>query len=167
MGGGTSSGSRNQLATTVSAFTEKTEQGIQNHPDEWEKALTRWQRKRLSVIRTLYAQQREMYESGSNRIDNRIVSLSQLWVRPIVRGKQNAPVEFGAKVAMSDIDGFLRIELLSWDAFNECHTLQDSVEANRKAYGDIRSACWRIPSTERRTTSGTARNTASISTVRG
>ena len=108
---------------------------IQRHPGEWENALTRWQRERLAVIRTLYAQQREMYESGSTRIDERIVSLSQPWVRPIVRGKQNAPVEFGAKVAMSDIDGFLRIEMLSWDAFNECHTLQDSVEAYRKAYG--------------------------------
>lgn len=102
---------------------------IQRHPGEWENALTRWQRVRLAVIRTLYAQQREMYESGSTRIDDRIVSLSQPWVRPIVRGKLNAPVEFGAKVAMSDIDGFLRIERLSWDAFNECHTLQDSVEA--------------------------------------
>ena len=108
---------------------------IQKHPEEWEKALTRWQRERLAVIRTLYAQQREMYESGSKRIDDRIVSLSQPWVRPIVRGKQNAPVEFGAKVEMSDIDGFLRIEYLSWDAFNECHTLQESVEAYRKAYG--------------------------------
>ena len=108
---------------------------IQDHPDEWENALTRWQRERLIVIRSLYAQQREMYESGSTRIDDRIVSLSQPWVRPIVRGKQNAPVEFGAKVGMSDIDGFLRIEHLSWDAFNECHTLRDSVEAYRKAYG--------------------------------
>ena len=108
---------------------------IQSHPDEWKKALTRWQGERLAVIRTLYAQQREMYESGSTRINDRIVSLIQPWVRPIVRGKQNAPVEFGAKVGMSDIDGFLRIEMLSWDAFNECHTLQDSVEAYRKAYG--------------------------------
>lgn len=108
---------------------------IENHPGEWENALTGWQRERLAVIRTLYAQQREMYETGSTRIDDRIVSLSQPWVRPIVRGKQNAPVEFGAKVGMSDIDGFLRIEHLSWDAFNECHTLQDSVEAYRKAYG--------------------------------
>ena len=108
---------------------------IEKHPDEWEKALTGWQRERLAVIRTLYAQQREMYESSSSRIDDRIVSLSQPWVRPIVRGKQNAPVEFGAKVWMSDIDGFLRIEHLSWDAFNECHTLRNSVEAYRKAYG--------------------------------
>ena len=36
---------------------------------------------------------------------------------------------------MSDINGFLRIEHLSWNAFNECTTLQDSVESYRKAYG--------------------------------
>lgn len=108
---------------------------IQKHPDEWNEALTRWELERLAVIRMLYNQQRTMYETNINRIDDRIVSLSQPWVRPIKRGKQNADVEFGAKVEMSDVDGFLRIEHLSWDAFNECTTLQDSVEAYRKAYG--------------------------------
>lgn len=108
---------------------------LRNHPDEWEKSLTNWQRERLEVIRILYEQQREMYETHTNRIDNRIVSLSQPWVRPIVRGKQNAEVEFGAKVEMSDVNGFLRIEDFRWDAFNESTTLKTSVEAYRKAYG--------------------------------
>ena len=108
---------------------------IEKHPGNWMNALSRWQIERLAVIRQLYTQQREMFETKNNRIDERIVSLSQSWVRPIVRGKQNAPVEFGAKVEMSDIDGFLRIEQLKWNAFNEGTTLQDSVEAYRKAYG--------------------------------
>ena len=69
------------------------------------------------------------------KVPDRIVSLSQSWVRPIVRGKQTADVEFGAKVEMSVVDGFLRIEDLRWDAFNESTTLQQSVEAYRKAYG--------------------------------
>lgn len=60
-----------------------------------------------------------MFEKGTHQIDERIVSLSQPWVRPIVRGKQNAPVEFGAKVEMRVVDGYLRIENLRWDAFNE------------------------------------------------
>ena len=89
----------------------------------------------LQVIRTLYAQQEEMYRNGSHRVSERIVSLSQPWVRPIVRGKQNAEVEFGAKVEMSVVDGYLRIEDLRWDAFNESTTLIDSVEAYRRAYG--------------------------------
>ena len=108
---------------------------IQKHPDEWKNALTQWEIERLAVIRTLYDQQRTMYDTNTNRIDDRIVSLSQSWVRPIKRGKQNADVEFGAKIEMSDIDGYLRIEKLSWDAFNESTTLQDSVESYRKAYG--------------------------------
>ena len=108
---------------------------IRKHPDEWKNALTKWEIERLAVIRTLYDQQRTMYDTNTNRIDDRIVSLSQSWVRPIKRGKQNADVEFGAKIEMSDIDGYLRIEKLSWEAFNESTTLQDSVEAYRKAYG--------------------------------
>ena len=89
----------------------------------------------LQVIRTLYFQQESMYRTGIHKVANRIVSLSQDWVRPIVRGKQTADVEFGAKVEMSVVDGFLRIEDLRWDAYNESTTLQQSVEAYRKAYG--------------------------------
>ena len=89
----------------------------------------------LQVIRTLYFQQEYMYRTGTHKVPDRIVSLSQSWVRPIVRGKQTADVEFGAKVEMSVVNGFLRIEDLRWDAFNESTTFQQSVEAYRKAYG--------------------------------
>jgi len=76
-----------------------------------------------------------MYSTNTHRVENRIVSLSQLWVRPIVRGKQNAEVELEAKVAMSDVDGYLRIEDLRWDAFNKSTTFQESVENYCKSYG--------------------------------
>jgi Transposase domain (DUF772). len=89
----------------------------------------------LQVIRTLYSQQEYMYQSKAHKVADRIVSLSQNWVRPIVRGKQAADVEFGAKVEMSVVDGFLRIEEFRWDAYNESTTLRQSVEAYRKSYG--------------------------------
>ena len=104
------------------------------HPD-YAKYLPQWLKERLQVIRLLYSQQQEMYSTNTHRVENRIVSLSQPWVRPIVRGKQNAEVEFGAKVEMSDVNGYLRIEDLRWDAFNESTTFQESVENYRKAYG--------------------------------
>ena len=75
------------------------------------------------------------YRTGTHKVPDRIVSLHQSWVRPIVRGKQTADVEFGAKAEMSVVNGFLRIEDLRWDAFNESTTLQQSVESYRKAYG--------------------------------
>ena len=89
----------------------------------------------LQVIRTLYSQQEYMYQSKARKVADRIVSLSQNWVRPIVRGKQAADVEFGAKVEMSVVDGFLRIEELRWGAYNESTTLRQSVEAYWKSYG--------------------------------
>lgn len=48
----------------------------------------------------------------------RIVSLSQPHVRPIVRGKVKAPTEFGAKVEISVINGYVQIERLSCEAYN-------------------------------------------------
>ena len=56
-------------------------------------------------------------------------------VNDVIIGRKNAEVEFGAKVELSDVDGFLRIEDFRWDAFNESTTLKDSVKAYRKAYG--------------------------------
>ena len=35
-----------------------------------------------------------------------IVSVRQSWVRPIVRGKTTADVEFGAKISISMVDGY-------------------------------------------------------------
>jgi len=97
--------------------------------------LPSWLQTRLPVVRQLYKQQLYMHENRIHRCDNRIVSLSQNWVRPIVRGKQNADVEFGAKVEMSVINGYLRIEDLRWDAFNESTTLQESAQRYLRVYG--------------------------------
>lgn len=110
---------------------------VVEHPDQdcLGEALTPRQVERLAVIIALYEQQRAMHEGGTRSVPKRIVSLSQYWVRPIVRGKQRAEVEFGSKVEMSVVDGFLRVEKLQWEAFNEGGTLIDSVEAFRRAYG--------------------------------
>jgi hypothetical protein len=89
----------------------------------------------FQTILLLYEQQREMYQSKTHRVENRIVSIHQPWVRPIVRGKVSAPVEFGAKVEVALYEGYARIEKLSWDAFNEGLTLISSVQRYKKAIG--------------------------------
>ena len=106
-----------------------------SHPGCLKDTLPDKKLERLAVIVGLYRQQKEMYDARTHRVENRIVSLSQYWVRPIVRGKQNAEVEFGSKVEMSVTDGYLRIEALRWSAFNESTTLIQSVESYRDAYG--------------------------------
>jgi IS5 family transposase len=87
------------------------------------------------VSQELYRQQLWMYQNKSHSIQDRIVSLYQPHVRPIVRGKAQSPVEFGAKVSISLVDGFSFIDVLSWDPYNESGDLQGQIESYRARYG--------------------------------
>ncbi len=97
--------------------------------------LSARQSRELETIRILYDQQREMYQTRTHRIDDRIVSISQPHVRPIVRGKARAETEFGAKVAISMVDGYTFIDHLSWDPFNESLGLKQSAEDYKQREG--------------------------------
>ena len=89
----------------------------------------------LLVSQELYRQQLWMYQNKCHSIEDRIVSLYQPHIRPIVRGKAQAPVEFGAKVSISLVDGFSFVDVLSWDAYNESGDLQGQIESYRARYG--------------------------------
>jgi len=93
------------------------------------------EQKYLMVLHTVYEQQEQMHRMGSNRIDDRIVNIHQPHVRPIVRGKEKAKVEFGAKLQVSIVKGFTFIDHLSWDAFNEGQYLKTSVENYKSRFG--------------------------------
>lgn len=99
------------------------------------KSLTTRQMERLDTIRTVYAQQKYMYDNRTHSVPDRIVSLSQPFVRPIVRGKAGKPVEFGAKLDISVVDGWTRLEFCSFDAYNEAGNLQEMAERFREREG--------------------------------
>lgn len=99
------------------------------------KSLTSAEQNRLIVIQKVYEQQKYMYDNRTHSVPDRIVSLSQPWVRPIVRGKAGKPVEFGAKLDISVVDGFTRLEYLSFDAYNEAGTLRQTIEKYRERTG--------------------------------
>lgn len=89
----------------------------------------------LKVLQVLQSQQEGMYRERKHQVADRIVSISQPWVRPIVRGKTNAAVEFGAKVSISMIDGYAQIDKLDWNAYNEGTTLIEIVEKYKAEQG--------------------------------
>lgn len=93
------------------------------------------QHKYLLVIQTLYHQQLEMYKTKTHSIEHRIVSIHQPHVRPIVRGKTNAMVEFGAKIQVSLMNGYAFLDELSWEAFNEGGYLLGSVHKYKARFG--------------------------------
>jgi IS5 family transposase len=99
------------------------------------KPLSRKAYRDLLVIQELYRQQLQMYKQRSHQIEDRIVSIHQPHVRPIVRGKAKARVEFGAKLAVSMTKGYAFLDRLSWDNFNESTTLIETIEQYRRRMG--------------------------------
>jgi hypothetical protein len=91
--------------------------------------------KYLLVINFLYQQQKQMYDEHTHSIEDRIVSIHQPHVRPIVRGKTTAKVEFGSKIHLSIIDGISFLDEISWDAFNEGSHLVEYVEKYKARFG--------------------------------
>jgi len=103
---------------------------------KYPEGLSKRQQKDLETIQILFEQQKTMYDQRVHTIEERIVSISQPHVRPIVRGKKTAATEFGAKVAISIVNGYAWIEKLSWEAFNEGTSLVESVETYKKRHGN-------------------------------
>ena len=97
--------------------------------------LTENECKLLNVLDKVYDQQKYMFDHKVHTIENRIVSISQPYIRPIVRGKSKAQVEFGAKLGLSIVDGFGRIEKISFEAYNESEVLADVVERYKQRTG--------------------------------
>jgi hypothetical protein len=89
----------------------------------------------LEVIRKIYAQQKEMYINQRHTVKDRIVSIHQPYIRPMVRGKANAEVEFGAKISVSVVAGYVFLDRLKWDAYNENMDLVDQVNRYRQRFG--------------------------------
>jgi hypothetical protein len=92
---------------------------------------------KLKTAEEIFEQQRAMYKQKSRRIANRIVSFHRPWVRPIKRGKNGRDVEFGAKAAMSHVDGFLFLDKTNHDNFSESQTevVREQVANYEKRFG--------------------------------
>ncbi len=87
------------------------------------------------VIHTVFEQQEQMHKSRTHSIGHRIVSIHQPHVRPMARGKRTAKAEFSAKIQVSLMNGFVFLDHLQWEAFNEGSRLLTSVEKYRERFG--------------------------------
>ena len=114
------------LARNLAAIDEKLALG---------RTLSERENDRLAVIRTLCEQQKYMYDHRCHTVPDRIVSVSQPFLRPIVRGKAGKPVEFGAKLDISVVNGWTRLECFSFDAYNEAGNLTAMAERFREREG--------------------------------
>ena len=91
--------------------------------------------RRFWVLAEVYRQQDIMHRDGRRRIDDRIVNIAQPYVRPIKRGKAGKKTEFGAKLNVSETEGFVRMDYVSFNNFNEGLGLEDQVEGFKLLFG--------------------------------
>lgn len=97
--------------------------------------LKRRDKKLFFTILDMWRQQKSMFDTGTHRCENRIISIFQPHVRPIVRGKARSKVEFGSKIGVSVVGGYAFIDHFSWDAYNECDDLMVHLRAYKKRFG--------------------------------
>ncbi len=97
--------------------------------------LRKDQKRVLDATMKMYFQQEQMHRTGEHTCKDRIISIFQPHVRPIVRGKASAKVEFGAKIGVSVVKGYNFIDHHSWDAYNECNDLQRHIDNYKERFG--------------------------------
>jgi len=103
-------------------------------------SLSPSKRQRWKTIKTLKEQQEQLYIEGELKVPQRIVSLHKPYVRPIVRGKETKPVEFGVKVNFLQVDGINFLEHLSYENFNEGTRLKSTIDLQTRYFG----ACYQM-----------------------
>jgi len=116
-------------------FVTKLIEDIPEITFEKESPLTPKDLEILSIIKQLYTQQKQMFDNNSHTIKNRIVSIFQPHVRPILRGKEKSRVEFGSKLGVSLDNGFARINNFSWNAYHEGKDLISQIESYFDIHG--------------------------------
>ena len=100
------------------------------------KVLEKQDYKDYLVIQGIYRQQKQMYDKQEHHCEDRIVSINQPHVRPIVRGKQGKTVEFGSKILAGITgDGYTLLPKMEWDAYNEGSYVIESVEHYKETLG--------------------------------
>ena len=97
--------------------------------------LSNTEQRILNATFGMYQQQSEMLANRTHTCANRIVSIFQPHIRPIVRGKAKAKTEFGAKIGASIYEGYTFIDHYSWDAYNECSDMALHIKLFEERFG--------------------------------
>ena len=105
------------------------------HSSNLLECFSRHDHKCLQAAFKMFEQQKMMFEEGVRTCADRIISIYQPHLRPIVRGKAKAKIEFGAKTGVSIVNGYTYVDHLSWDAYNESSDLSLQTELYWMRFG--------------------------------
>ena len=103
-------------------------------PSVWN-SLNITDKRTMTAVIKAYHQQECVFKNGIHTCKDRIVSIFQPHVRPIVRVKAGAQIEFGGKIGVSVVDGYTYIDHHSWDAYNESADFDTHVTLYEELFG--------------------------------
>ena len=83
----------------------------------------------------MFHRQEERFSKKLRTCADRIISIFQPHVRPIVRGKAKAKVEFGAKIGLGAVAGFSFVDHISRPSYNEASDLKRQIDLYKERYG--------------------------------
>jgi IS5 family transposase len=100
---------------------------------------------KLLVVSERVRQPTILYHADSRNILDRIVSLCQAEISPIVRGRARCNTEFGAKISISVTgDGFTDLDRLSFNPYHEGEDLKAQALAYRRRHGHDAKAIFAV-----------------------
>lgn len=106
------------------------------HIRQQKQTLNRRTRNLLASARIILAQQEQMLRSGVRSIKDRIVSLHEPMIRPIVRGKETKRVEFGKKITFNLVGGtLLQTARMDHHAFSDKEMVVDACTTHQRTFG--------------------------------
>jgi hypothetical protein len=126
-----------KLCKQLLKYLLRLSQGLEQLQKDHSFKYSNKERKLIGTIHTVYEQQHALLYGTHEKIAHRIVSLNKPYLRPIVRGKEIKPVEFGAKVHKVQVGGISFIEHLSYEAFNEGTRLKHAMAFHQKHFGKL------------------------------
>jgi len=97
--------------------------------------LSRKQHHDLLVISEVVRQQKEMLDNNTRSTPGKLMSIWKPYVRSIARGKAKAMYEYGPKISLSLVNGYARVDRISWDNYNEVEDLKRQVQEYKARYG--------------------------------
>lgn len=124
-----------KLRKQLLKYLHRLVEGLQDLQASYRFTLSNKEKKLINIITTVYSQQHELLYGDRENVKHRIVSINKPYVRPIIRGKEIKPVEFGAKVHKVQVAGLSFIEHLSFNNFNEGTRLKTSVAFHQSNFG--------------------------------
>ena len=103
-------------------------------------ALYSYEKRTVTAIIKMYHQQLQMLTDNVHQCADRIISIFQPHLRPIVRGKAKARAEFGAKTGAGIYEGYTFIDHLNWNAYNEESDAELQIELFKERFSFLPAA---------------------------